>query len=1198
MAIDKKYLSNYEKYDNFEDFLEMEIYNIMKISGMFDEEYYSESCRDVKKYGLNPYDHYVHVGIHENLNPNENFDSKWYLNQYPDVKQSNINPFLHYILWGKQEGRFINFQDYYNSKHPPALSNKQVTNVLNSSKKKVSIIVPIFNAFNDTANCIKSILEKTSKPYELILINDKSTDERINELLRIVKDYDNITVINNEENKGFVKNVNIGILQSKNDVILLNSDTIVTDRWIEKLKAVAYKNESIGTVTPVSNNAGAFSVPEFAVENEIPHFLTLNEMANIVEKSSNQIYMDTPTGNGFCMYIKRDTINSIGLFDENFGRGYCEENDFCMRAKDTGWINVIDDHTYIFHNESSSFLSESNELFKENIKLLDKKHPTYIKESNEFIASNELKSIQKCVDEGLRNYKINKFHKKRILYVHHQGTGGTPETNKDLMSIVENDYDCFLLVSNGKKLILSHFINNTLEIVEEFEVKNEEWLLEKYYIEEFRDIYFNILFKYSIDLVHIRHLIYHTFDLPKVANLLNIPVELSFHDFYFVCPSYTLIDGNNKYCGGNCTNSDSTCYMPLNNITKITNIKDYIKTWHEEINSLFSYIDNFITTSEIVKQIFLNTYPSMDSNKFYVIEHGRDFKPHQKLFETPSINKPIKILFIGNINNQKGAKLIEDLYAFDKDNLLEFHFLGNTIDELKKIGIHHGAYARDNLAKKVEKIKPSFIGIFSIWSETYCHTLTEAWSLGIPVLSTKIGVLEDRMNKNQGGWFIDHNSVQNTYNKIITISKNKSEYCKVQKITEKITFKSIEQMAEDYLQIYDNSLQDKIKVNDLKEIVNFNIIKNSNEFDMDYYKKTYNISDEINPINHYLIQGVKEGYNPSNNFDTKFYFENNLDVKNSAINPFVHYLLWGKTEKRIPKLKELDEIKSEYENKKLTLFGLKDYFFLINDSNSEILQHFDLNFNCTRDSNKFTEDLIFKKNLFNNYGIDYYYFVIPDKSIVCRNLLPFKYYKINRLINRLPLDDLSIYLDETDYFEHDTHMNYRGAKKLTPKILNTIDNSFDENTFYELLYEDSNLEFVDHYHDLLFEFNFSGPESDRIRYNAFDTYQIEKPKNLIECKIPEKFEYCRSRKSHYYLNENSYSDLRALIFHDSTIESLQFYLPFYFREMFLFWDYGSLNEDVIKWFKPDLILEIRVERFLEKIGLPWWVKNQNDIFKI
>ena len=78
----------------------------------------------------------------------------------------------------------------------------------------------------------------------------------------------------------------------------------------------------------LSNNATLASVPDFMSENTIPSDFTIEEYAGIVERCSMNLFPEIPTANGFCMYIKREAINNIGLFDEKtFGKGYGEEND-------------------------------------------------------------------------------------------------------------------------------------------------------------------------------------------------------------------------------------------------------------------------------------------------------------------------------------------------------------------------------------------------------------------------------------------------------------------------------------------------------------------------------------------------------------------------------------------------------------------------------------------------------------------------------------------------------------------------------------------------------------------------------------------------------------------------------------------------------------------------------------------------------
>lgn len=423
----------------------------------------------------------------------------------------------------------------------------------------------------------------------------------------------------------------------------------------------------------------------------------------------------------------------------------------------------------------------------------------YILNLNEDEFEKKINDIYKYVDKN----KLN--DKKRILYVVHPEGGGTTMTNEDLMKNIENYFDCFVLSSGYNKLFLRKFNGKNFELIREWKIKSV-YGAEKFYLTEYRDIYFNVLISLGIDIVHIRHLILHTFDLPKISKTLNILTILSFHDFYFICPSYNLLDDNIHYCGGECSNVTGSCTPPMKNLINVDNLKKFVKKWRKEVFNMFLNVDYFITTSEIVKSIFLNIYPKLERENFFVIEHGRDFlKLNKDLFEAPDLNKKIKILFIGNITNNKGLKLIKDLKKIDKNSKLDFNFLG-TPSELKKYGNYHGRYTRDDINKKIANINPSFIGIFSQWPETYCHTLSEAWSCEIPVLVSDIGVIKNRTILNNGGWVIDHKSPESTYETILDISSNLDEYINVQKGLKKIKFKSTKKMAEEYLDIYNRKL--------------------------------------------------------------------------------------------------------------------------------------------------------------------------------------------------------------------------------------------------------------------------------------------------------------------------------------------------------------------------------------------------------
>lgn len=371
--------------------------------------------------------------------------------------------------------------------------------------------------------------------------------------------------------------------------------------------------------------------------------------------------------------------------------------------------------------------------------------------------------------------------------------------------------------------------------------------------------------------------------------------------------------------------------------------------------------------------------------------------------------------------------------------------------------------------------------------------------------------------------------------------------------------------------------------------------QNSVYFDVNWYRQKYDIPDNINPIVHYLEIGYKKGYNPSPNFDANFYLNEYPDIKQKNIAPFFHYLRYGVYEGRVPKLFTLNEIKEQ--RLKLSLKGKSRYLFLFNDGNNEILQHFDDDYKSNFDKKSFLEHFSYKKSLFDELNIDYAYFVVPDKSVVCKDVLPFQIENIRREICEISeVHDFASVLTPDDYFKNDTHMNFQGGGKLAFKILNYLDDSFDFETYNNLISNYSTKEDEVHKHDLVAYKNWSYSLFEKFSYIRTDVKTHHHPISLefLNENIPKRFEKCKERNSEHFKNEKSFSNLKVLIFHDSTIEYLKWDFSFYFREMFLFWDHGHLNKDLIKWYNPDLILEIRIERFFENLQHPSWVVNKES----
>lgn len=379
---------------------------------------------------------------------------------------------------------------------------------------------------------------------------------------------------------------------------------------------------------------------------------------------------------------------------------------------------------------------------------------------------------------------------------------------------------------------------------------------------------------------------------------------------------------------------------------------------------------------------------------------------------------------------------------------------------------------------------------------------------------------------------------------------------------------------------------------------NYLIILHSGLFDEEYYSNTYSFKD-MDPIVHYLKVGFARFYNPAPFFDTVYYLENHPEIKESNINPFVHFIKFGFGDISLAKKYRLSDFLNM--NLNLSLKGKKGYIFLINDGNCELRQHFDTTYQNRFNRFDFLDNYYYKKNLFNENDMDYFFFNIPDKSVICKNLLPFDVDLVKRNISLVPeIIDFSDYLNPTHYYKWDSHLNYKGSEILSFKFLNHMDKELSIGDWNSLLGDNFEESVEIGSSDLLATKNWSYGEDERIKLwkeNQLTKETIIKPANLISKDIWDDFKSFGSRDSFYWENPNSFSDKTALIFRDSTFNYFQWYFAFYFKEIFLYWDHGTVDDELIRLVNPDVIIEARVERFIENLITPDWVKNKENIFE-
>lgn len=667
---------------------------------------------------------------------------------------------------------------------------------------RCDVIIPIYNAIDCVKECVNSVIKNTDlKENGLILIDDKSPDESVREYLKVLESdlkNINVTILYNETNLGFVGTVNKGMKYSKNDVLLLNSDTEVGPKWLELMKECAYSQENVGSVTALSNNATLVSVPIGLQANELPSNMSFEEYAILVQMNSLKKYPELPTAHGFCMYIRRDVLDNVGYFDaKTFGKGYGEENDFSYRCMEYGYKHLLCDEVIVYHKESQSFSESKTELINNNLKILAKRYPAYVSKTDMWLKRFPLKNICQNI-----NYSINQYNRKNILFVVHDWSnikdniGGTTLHCYDLIEGLREHFNIHVLAPEGGLYkIYSYFKTGEEEL--KFDGIMNNVGIANLYSKEYESMVEKIVDGLDIDVVHVHHMIGHYFDILDVAKSRNIKTIYTVHDFYCLCPSINMLYNMEQYCL--CIDKKD-CTQCLKNKLGINN--NIIYLWKIRWENYLEQFDEVLTPSKSTKEILQKEYTKLHCKD---IEHGINI--HQNKSNL-TYNGKMNVAFVGVMAKHKGAEIVQDLIKIVKDSDVSFHLFGDSeYQGLKKSTnnyIYHGKYKREELPQLLADNNINLVCNLSIWPETYSYTLTETISCGVPVLSYNVGAVAERIEKYGFGWTVPLDTTTKDLGKFIVSLKNDQlGYEKVINDLNAYKIKTVDDMIEEYLPLYD-----------------------------------------------------------------------------------------------------------------------------------------------------------------------------------------------------------------------------------------------------------------------------------------------------------------------------------------------------------------------------------------------------------
>jgi GT2 family glycosyltransferase len=222
-----------------------------------------------------------------------------------------------------------------------------------------SVIVLCCNEVAFTRACLDSVLAHTRQPYELVLVDNGSTDATP-ALLEEVKKRpgpSRVEVIRNETNVGYPAGCNQALARSAGRwLVFLNNDTLVTPGWLDGLVAWALHDwPHVGLVGPVSNGVGPGPQLAAADYDLADGGASLVAFAARRRRDFAGKAVRAPRVTGFCLLARREVLDAVGAFDERYGLGFFDDDDLCLRVRQAGRQLLAAQDVYVHHHGGRTF---------------------------------------------------------------------------------------------------------------------------------------------------------------------------------------------------------------------------------------------------------------------------------------------------------------------------------------------------------------------------------------------------------------------------------------------------------------------------------------------------------------------------------------------------------------------------------------------------------------------------------------------------------------------------------------------------------------------------------------------------------------------------------------------------------------------------------------------------------------------------
>ncbi len=612
------------------------------------------------------------------------------------------------------------------------------------SRASLAVVLPVYRGLAMTQACLAALLAAAPAGTLIIAVDDATPEPALAAWLEAQAAAGRIVLCRHAANRGFPAAVNTGIAAAAgHDILLLNSDTLLPPGAIETMLQAAYARADTGSVTPLSNEATILSYPRRAGGNPAPDLAGAAALNQLARQANSSRVVEIPTGIGFCMLLRHDCLAATGeLRGEIFAQGYGEENDWCLRAGRLGYRHVAATGAYVAHLGGASFGAAGRALNQRNGYRLNRLYPGYDAAIGAHVAADPLAPARRRLD--LLRFAAGRAAGGAVLLISHQHGGGVARRINEEMAALR---------AAGQRPILL-FPAAPDDLATPFPWQAE---LTDDRTGDFPNLRFNLpaalpellqlLRQEDVRRVVLHHALGHHPLARQLAARLGVPQDIVIHDYTSFCLRVNLLtrpaaDAELRYCGEPNVAGCIAC----------------VARNGDETFEGIGVVANLARSAAEFAAAATIAAPSADAAR-RIARHFPGIQPSVTPWEDDGLPVRLRspragrrhIVVIGGIGPAKGFDILiacaED--AATRGLALRFTVAGASAEDRKLLETGRifvtGAYQEGEATRLIDRLDADLAFLPSIWPETWCFALTEAWRAGLYALSFDLGAQGQRL---------------------------------------------------------------------------------------------------------------------------------------------------------------------------------------------------------------------------------------------------------------------------------------------------------------------------------------------------------------------------------------------------------------------------------------------------------------------